>query len=96
MLCRCGLLSQKGGLKEVGEKVLCAFDVGIKVSYLMVIWIIVKIVFNNQCLIIPTDVVKTNAFQWTLSERMVTQINTTKNHVIQNNATKNSMLETEN
>ena len=63
MLCRCGLLNQNGGLNGAGVKVLCGFDVGIKVSYLMDVKNIVKIVVKNQCLIIPTAVAKTNAFQ---------------------------------
>ena len=71
MLCRCGLVSQNGGLKGSGEKgwlgfevgvfevgvfEVGVFEVGIKVSYLMG----VKIIFNNQCLIIPMAVIKTN------------------------------------
>jgi hypothetical protein len=61
MLCRCGLVSQKGGLKGSGEKgwlgfEVGEFEVGIKLSYLMG----VKIIFNNQCLIIPMPVIKTN------------------------------------
>ena len=66
MLCRCGLASQKGGLKGAGEKgwlgfevgvfEVGVFEVGVKVSYLMG----VKIIFNNQCLIIPMPVIKTN------------------------------------
>ena len=55
MLCKCGLVSQNGGLKGAGEKGLVDFEVDIGWSYLIII--------EKQWLIITLAMVKTNGFQ---------------------------------